>query len=126
MADDTINQRGLLNDRRKRVLPPHSQQQQSQQGAGLTVDEVAQALRLSVDEPLPEPTRSILERQLAVAEAEIDDYAPGADTFSRNEAVIRMVGFLVDSTPTALNNAPQVNILRMSGAMALVSRWHRL
>ena len=90
----------------------------------MTVDELAMALRLTVDEAVPEPTRSILQRQLLVAEAEIDKYAPDAPEYNRAEAVIKMVGFLIDSTNTALNNAPQVNSLRMSGAMALVSRWH--
>ena len=125
MDDHTVHERGLLGNQPKRIPPP-AQQQQSQPGTGLSIDELGAALRLTTGEPVPEPTQSILERQLAVAEAEIGDYAPGADTFSRAQAIIMLVGFLVDSPNTALNNAPQVNVLRMSGAMSLVSRWHVL
>ena len=122
MAKDTVHPRGLL-------VEPHVDRTQSpapsqQQSTGLTIDALAAALRLTTGEAVEEPNRSKLERQLRAAEAEVDDYAPGANAFSRNEAIIRLVGFLLDSTPTALNNAPQVNALRMSGAMALVSQWH--
>ena len=90
----------------------------------MTIDELGAALRLTTGEPVEEPTLSILQRLLGVAEAEIDGYAPGAPDTTKNVAIIRMVGFLVDATPTALNNAPQVNAMRMSGAMGLLASWH--
>ena len=96
------------------------------QQSTLTIDELGAALRLTPGEPVPSPTREILERQLLAAEGQVDDYAPGADSFTKAEAIIRIVGFYFDSPNTALNNAPQVNAFRMSGAMAMLSRFHVL
>ena len=96
------------------------------QQSTLTVDELAAALRLTTGEPVEEPLLSILGRQLSAAAGEVDDYAPTADGFTKAEAIIRLVGFFFDSTNTALNNAPQVNAFRMSGAMAMLSRYHTL
>ena len=91
----------------------------------LTVADLAAAIRLEADGSVPpEPQLTILHRQIRVAEAEIDGYAPGASDYTKDEAAIRMIGYLYDSPNTALNNAPQVNAFRMSGAMALLHRWH--
>ena len=104
-------------------LPQH-QQPQHQQQSTLTVDQLADALRITTGEPVPSPAREILERQLLAAEAEIDGYAPGANPFTRSEAIIRMVGYLYDETKTSLNNSPQVDAFRLSGSMALLSKFH--
>ena len=94
----------------------------------ITTAELAAAIRLTADASVapPEPQLAILHRQLRVAEAEIDGYAPGAPDDTKDEAGIRYVGYLYDAPATALNNAPHANAFRFSGAMALLSRWHVL
>ena len=101
---------------------PHHQQQQQQ--STLTVDQLGAALRITTGEPVEEPTRTILEGLLLAAEGQVNDYAPGANMYTRAEAIIRLVGFLYDERFTALNNAPQVDAFRLSGAMAMLSRFH--
>ena len=94
------------------------------QQSTLTIDELGAALRLTTGEPVEEPTRAILERQLLVAEGQVDRYAPSADPFTREEAIIRMVGYLFDGMMTALNNAPAQHSFAMSGAKAILSGYH--
>ena len=87
----------------------------------MTLDEVGAALRITSGEAVPEPTRAILSRQIGVATAAVDAYAPDAEANTRAEAIIRMTGFLFDTQFQALNNNPIVNALSMSGAQALLS-----
>ena len=81
-------------------------------------------MRITAGQPVPSPIKEILARQLLAAEIEVDGYAPGADIFTQTEAIIRLVGYYYDSTNTALNNAPAQNALVMSGAKAILSRYH--
>ena len=94
----------------------------------ITTAQLAAAIRLTADAAVspPEPQLTILHRQLRVAESEIDGYAFAAPDDTKDEAAIRMIGYLYDAPATALNNAPQANPFRFSGAMALLSRWHVL
>ena len=114
---------------------PRMQAPEGRDGAGgelmpltLTTAELAAAIRLTADAavPPPEPQLTILHRQLRVAESEIDGYAFAAPDDTKAEAAIRMIGYLYDAPNTALNNAPQANPFRLSGAMALLHRWHVL
>ena len=90
----------------------------------MTIDELGAALRLTTGEPVEEPTLSILERQLATARELVNAYAPSAPDTTLDSAIIRVCGYLYDAPNTALNNAPQVDILRLSGATSLLSPWH--
>ena len=92
----------------------------------ITTAELAAAIRLTADASVApaEPQLAILHRQLRVAESEVDGYAPEAPDDTKDEAAIRMIGYLYDAPNTALNNAPHANAFRFSGAMALLSRWH--
>lgn len=86
----------------------------------LTIVELSAAIRLSADGSVPpEPQLTILHRQLRTAESEIDGYAPLAPTDTRSEAAIRMVGYFYDR-PDA------VNPFILSGARAMLARWHGL
>ena len=75
---------------------------------GLTIDELAMALRLAVDEPVEQAIRSILQRLLLAAEAEVEAYAPGAPDATKDGAIIQICRFLYSSPDTALNNAPRL------------------
>ena len=63
----------------------------------ITVAELAAAVRATTSASMPptEPLLGILSRQLRVAEAHIEDYAPAAPDDVKNEAAIRMVGYLL-------------------------------
>ena len=90
----------------------------------VTVAQLAVALRLSTD-PLLEPNpaiSSLLTRQLGVAEAFIEVYAPDAPQDVKNEATIRMAGYLFDS-PTAPSQQRYTSIFYNSGASALLAPW---
>ena len=65
---------------------------------------------------------STLHRQLRAAEAEIEGYASGAPDNTKDEAAIRMVGYLYDAPwGTTFESA-----FRNSGAKGLLARWHDL
>ena len=89
----------------------------------ITVSEIAAAVRLTADptQPPEEPYLGILTRQWEVARDRIDGYAPDAPQTTKNEAAVRAIGYLLDGSNTALNNAPQVDSFRLSGAMALLA-----
>ena len=75
--------------------------------------------------PMPEePLQSILGRQLGTAQDLVNQYAPTAPELVQNSAIIQICGYLYDATNTALNNAPQVDALAMSGAKSLLSPYH--
>ena len=97
----------------------------------ITVAELAAAAR-DHQHPRPrppaEPQLSILHRQLRVAESFIEDYANAAPDDVKNEAAIRMVGYLYDAPPAnpSRNVSTPESSFRNSGALALLSRWHSL
>ena len=96
----------------------------------ITVAELAAAARVTASATTPpaEPQLSILHRQLRVAEALIEDYANAAPDDVKNEAAIRMVGYLYDAPPAnpSRNVSTPESSFRNSGALALLSRWHSL
>ena len=86
----------------------------------LTTAEIAVALRVTTDlNAAPaEPLLSILHRQLQTAVSLIESQASGAPEHVKDEAAIRLTGYLYEQVPTG--NASQ-NPLRHSGALALLS-----
>ena len=72
--------------------------------------------------PPVEPVRGILTRLLSVSEAFIDQAAPDCPAAIRDEAQIRMVGYLYDQ-PTASTGHRYAAAWRNSGAEALTSRF---
>ncbi len=89
----------------------------------VTVAQLAQALRLSDGTEAPtEPELSILNRLLGVAEAHVELLAPDAPEAVKDEAAIRMAGYLWDA-PTAARGDAFANAWLNSGAGSLVSRW---
>ena len=94
----------------------------------VTVTQLAAALRITDGTASPpEPINSILIRQLGVAEAFVELTAKSAPTAIKEEAVVRMAGYLYDA-PTAGSELRYADAWRNSGAAALVARWvvHRL
>lgn len=91
----------------------------------VTVVQLAQALRIqtSSDEPA-EPFLGILTRLLGVGEALSDLFAPDAPTAIRDEATIRVAGYLYDQ-PNASNRSGYASAWANSGAAALVAPWQR-
>ena len=88
----------------------------------VTVESLAQALRLSVDGgDLDAAQVAQLERLAGVAAALVESYADGAPDAVKDEASIRVAAYLYD-VPPAAQNAPQ-NALVQSGAQALLSFW---
>ena len=92
----------------------------------ISVAQLSQAVRLTVTGSPAPPYLAILTRQLAVATAQIELYAPDADDDTKNEAAVRMVGYLLDA-PTAnpsRNVSTPESAFRNSGAKGLLSPWH--
>ena len=89
----------------------------------LTTAELAVALRVTADPNVApaEPLLSLLHRQLLTANSLIESYAPNAPEHVRDEAAIRLVGYLYEQAPTG--NVSQSPI-RHSGALPLLSPWH--
>lgn len=80
-----------------------------------TATELAAALRLgSTTEETAQATRL-----LATATAAVTKHAPDAPDAIQDEAVIRVAGYLFDA-PTAARGAGYGDILRNSGALALL------
>ena len=89
--------------------------------ATITVDQVAQAIRLRAGATnLPTDIRDILERLLEVAVEMVSDYAPAAPIVMQDEAVVLLCGYLYDVEPGA---PPPGNPLRKSGAMGMLARY---
>ena len=91
----------------------------------ITVAELAAAIRVTADATAApsEPQLAILHRQLRTAEAEIEGYAPDAPDDTKDEAAIRMVGYLYDAQAASRT---QQNAFLLCGARALLARWHVL
>ena len=90
----------------------------------VTLGELAQAVRITASgEPVTSDYQTILQRQLAAATATVEAYAPNAPDDVANEAVVLLVGHLLDS-PIA-HRAPSNSFIN-SGARSLLSRWHEV
>ena len=87
----------------------------------ITVAQLSEALRLTVSGSPDVPYLGIVTRQRSVAESIIEDYANvDCPDDVKNEAAIRIVGYLLDA-PTG--RSPQ-DAFTHSGAKSLLSRWH--
>ena len=92
----------------------------------ITLSQLSEAVRLTVSGIPGPPFLNILTRQLAVAESQIEAYATAAPDNTKNEAAIRMVGYLLDApnvNPSRNVSTPE-GAFRNSGAKALLSPWH--
>ena len=88
----------------------------------VTTADLAVELRLSVDGmDLDQAQEDVLERLRSVATRLVDTYANAAPDHIKDEAAIRVAGYLYDVAPGAIN-AP-TNAMLYSGAEALLSPW---
>ena len=87
----------------------------------VTIDNLIQALRLG-DTP-EERTNAV--RLMKVAKAIVDREAPNAPVVIKDEACIRLCGYLYDM-PNAARGASFANAFRNSGAQALLSPYRAL
>ena len=89
----------------------------------VTLAQLAGALRLGdgITDP-PEPIAGILTRLAGVSDAFIELHGQDAPEAVKDEAAVRMSGYLYDS-PTAAQGDRFAFAWRNSGAAALVSRW---
>ena len=86
--------------------------------------QLSAALRIGDGVTAPEePLSGILGRLLGVADAFVALYASTAPDAVKEEATIRMAGYLFDS-PTASGSDRYASAWTNSGAGALLSRWH--
>ena len=89
----------------------------------LTLTQLAAALRIGDGQTAPpDPIASILTRQLGVAQAFVELIADGAPDAIKDEATVRMAGYLYDS-PTAGSDMKYSDAWRNSGAASLIARW---
>lgn len=89
----------------------------------LTITQLAAAVRLGDGSSAPvEPVLSILTRLDGVSDAFLDLYASGAPSTIRDEAKVRLVGYLYDA-PHSPTGDRYAAAWRNSGAGALVSPW---
>ena len=89
----------------------------------ITIPEMAQALRLTTDSEAVDSTIvEILARMMVVGLDQIGEYAPNAPATTKAEALIRVVGYFYDTNPAG--NLIAENAFVLSGARALLSRWH--
>ena len=88
----------------------------------LTVNQLAVETRVSTDSAVSpvEPWNTILQRQLSVGTEIVQTYAEDAPDDVLNEAVIRMVGYWLESP--GFTRTPQ-NAFIHSGARALLAAW---
>ena len=91
----------------------------------ITMGELAAAVRLSTDPTTGphEPYLTDLTRLLAVADGMITRYAPDAPDADKNEAAIRIVGYLLNAPPYTnnINVSTPVNVLRNSHAQSILA-----
>ena len=94
----------------------------------ITLAQLSESLRITVSGSPPQPYLGILTRQLAVADEMITSYADGAPEATKNEAAIRICGYLLDSEPVnpSRNVSTPEGVLRNSGAKGLLSRWRSI
>ena len=89
----------------------------------LTLLGLAQALRLTVAAAPVEPVAGILQRMLDAATVAVEGYAAAAPEAVKEQASIQLCGWLYDASPVARRTQ---NPMHISGAMALLSRWHEV
>ena len=89
----------------------------------LSVPQLATALRLTAtpQDEVPAEYADILARLLAVSEAIVEEYAPAAPEAIRDEAQIRLSGYLFDRPP----ETPSAGAMYHSGAQGLLAPYHR-
>ena len=88
-----------------------------------TLQKVAAAIRVTADgQDPPEPVRTTLSNQIAVALALTDRYANKAPEEVKLESAIRVCGYLFDA-PTAPEGRRWSSAFRNSGAAGLLSPW---
>ena len=96
----------------------------------ITIAELAVALRIitSPSGGVPEPHLGILTRLREVAERKIERYAPEASEATKNEAAVRLVGYLFEAPPVnpSRNVSTPEGAFRNSGAKELLSDSHVL
>ena len=90
----------------------------------LTVAQLSQAVGLTVTGSPEPPHLAIVTRQLAVAEHRIELYAPDAPPDVKDEAAIRLVGYLLDAPPYPRSTYAPADAFRASGARELLAAWH--
>lgn len=117
------SQRGFLAQEHKREVPaPTQPQAQQQQETGISVEQVAEAIRLSTGGALPRIEADILARQVSAAKAMIEEYAPAAGQIVKDESTVVMVGYLYDASPV---NRNPVHAFANSGARAMLAQWRQ-
>ena len=77
----------------------------------------------SVAEDLPEAIEVTLQTTLDYAKAEVESLAPNAPEAVKDQAVIRLAGYVYDA-PSAPAGGGYSNALRNSGVLAMLAR-HR-
>ena len=87
---------------------------------GVTVDAAALRAALRLGDTTEETAEAT--RILASASALVVKHAPNAPTEIQNEAVVRAAGWLFDM-PAAQRTAAGGDVLRSSGALALLLPW---
>ena len=92
----------------------------------ITLQDLAEAVRVDVSPttPVGAPYAGILARQLSAASATIGEYAGDLDAVPdavANEAVVMLVGYILDAPPARPGRA--VDAFSSSGAKALLSRY---
>ena len=88
----------------------------------VTLAELAAALRLGSGAEPAEPVRGILSRALSVGQSLVEQHAPAAPEDIRDEAAIRVAGFIFDM-PTAAQGDRYAFAFRSSGAAGLLAPW---
>ena len=83
----------------------------------LTAIQLAQSLRLIAGDTLPEPLDSIIQRLLAACTALVESYAEAAPDAVKNEAVVRLAGYLYEAAP----GRSYANGMDLSGARSLLA-----
>ena len=92
----------------------------------ITVAQLSQAVELTVSGSPDPPDLAIITRELAVASAIIELYADDAPDDTKNEAAIRIVGYLLNApfANPSRNVSTPVDAFRNSNAKALLHPWH--
>ena len=88
----------------------------------LTLEQLTDHLRVDRDAVNSgDPRRTILVELMQAGTERVELYAPDAPKDTQNLALSRVCGYWYDAPATGLNNSPQVDAFRISGAMALLA-----
>ena len=88
----------------------------------LTRDKLAEALRLTSGGATPAEHQDAVDRLLAVSNALVMQYAPDAPETVRDEAQVRIAGYLFDRPP----ETPSAGAVFYSGAQGLLQPWRKV